>query len=200
MKSNRTYVEKMSTITDHYLEHMLQNIIVLANLAGNHTLSQTDLEEWFGPNQESFNSIFVTDANGVIDKMTPEDVRFKDGETVSPGLKITIPTFRDVLEQKEPVISEPYRATSGQLITLISAPIFDSRTGEFRGVIAGTIHMKSENVLNYLLSDYIKDEETYVYVVDKTGKLIYHPDRTRLSEDVSENEVVQQLLQGKSGS
>ncbi|HLS66839.1 MAG TPA: hypothetical protein VK029_07605 [Pseudogracilibacillus sp.] len=60
--------------------------------------------------------------------------------------------------------------------------------------------MKSENVLNYLLSDYIKDEETYVYVVDKTGKLIYHPDRTRLSEDVSENEVVQQLLQGKSGS
>lgn len=200
MRSNDVYVDKLANITEHHLDHMLQNLIAIANIAGSHTLTQNDIEEWFGPNQESFNSIFVTAPDGVIELITPEEITFKDGVTVTAGLQIETPEFHEILQNKQAQISEPYRATSGQLITLLSAPIFDHESNEYLGVIAGTIHIESENVLNHILSEYVEDEETYVYVVDHTGKLIYHPKEERLLEDVTENEVVQQLLRGKSGS
>lgn len=47
-KSNRTYVEKQSNITEHHLTHTLQNIVALANLANSHMLNQDDLEQWLG--------------------------------------------------------------------------------------------------------------------------------------------------------
>src|SRR5690625_3399613 len=93
--------------------------------------------------------------------MTPEKVKFKDGATVTPGVKITTPTIQVVLRRQESCILKPYEATNGQLINLISASIFDNVMGEFRGVIAGTIQMERKNVLNYLLSKYVKNEALY---------------------------------------
>src|SRR5699024_2853230 len=131
MRSNDGYVDKLANITEHHLDHMLQNLIAIANIAGSHTLTQNDIEEWFGPNQESFNSIFVTAPDGVIELITPEEITFKDGVTVTAGLQIETPEFHEILQNKQAQISEPYRATSGQLITLLSAPIFDHESNEY---------------------------------------------------------------------
>src|SRR5690606_32723901 len=86
-----------------------------------------------------------------------------------------------------------------QLTTLVTSPIIDRSTNEFKGMIAGVIFLESDNVLKCIFGNHQYEGDSYVYVVDQTGKLIYHPDEERLEEDVSQNEVVQKVLQKKEG-
>lgn len=67
-------------------------------------------------------------------------------------------------------------------------------------MIAGAIDMESDNVLKCILGNHQYEDFSYVYVVSREGKLIYHPDADRLEEDVSKNEVVQSVLRGETGS
>src|SRR5699024_184508 len=73
-------------------------------------------------------------------------------------------------------------------------------TGDFEGVIGGTIYMEQTNVLKNLLANHDYDDTSYVFVVDQNGKLIYHPNENRLGEDVSSNEVVRRVMNNESGS
>ena len=115
-------------------------------------------------------------------------------------MKIQSETMKNALAMKKPFVSEPYIATSGQVIMLMSAPIFDE-TGKYKGLVAGTIYLESgNNALKRLLSESKDENGSYVYVVDHSGHLVYHPDSSRIREDVSDNTVVKQLLQGKSGA
>ncbi|MGV2806482.1 sensor domain-containing diguanylate cyclase, partial [Clostridium perfringens] len=42
-------------------------------------------------------------------------------------------------------------------------------------------------------------EDSYSYIVDSGGKLLYHLDKSRVGEDVSSNVGVQRLMSGESG-
>lgn len=44
------------------------------------------------------------------------------------------------------------------------------------------------------------DDESYVFVVDREGHLIYHPDSERLGENVRANEVVEKVINEDKGS
>ncbi len=200
LNSNYNYAKKLTSSTEYQLNYMQKNIIAIGEFAGNSTFNQKDLDTWYAANKDQFNSMITTDQKGVVQLISPASIQYNRGVVVSKGTKLKTETIKKALIDKTPLISEPYRGTSGQLITLISAPIFDEHTREFKGVIGGTIYMESENVLKSILGTHEYDNSSYVYVVDRDGKLIYHPDAERLGEDVSSNEVVQQVMNKKSGS
>lgn len=204
-----------STLTDNYLEHnyadaeelasntsdllnRMQNTINgMGKTLGHTDITQEHLDERLTSLSDYFNSLFILDTNGVIQLSSPSVIQFTS--KVQSGDKIESAVVEKALATKEAFISEPYKATSGRLIMLISAPIFNT-DGQYQGLIGGTIYLEdSENAISKLLNVQHSDG-SYVFVVDDSGRIIYHPDGSRVNEDVSDNDVVAQILQGKSGT
>ena len=67
-------------------------------------------------------------------------------------------------------------------------------------MLNGTIYLHEENFIHNVLSKHYAEDGSYVFVVDKKGTLIYHPDSSRIGEIVTENPVVQKLLNKQDGS
>lgn len=197
LESNQKYANRLSLSTSDLLIHMQQNINSLGKILGHQSFRQTDLDEWRMANSKHFNSLFITNSDGVIQLLSPKVVEFKD--KVQSGSKIQSDTVKKALSIQKPFISEPYLATTGQLIMLISAPVFDDKNN-YKGLIGGTIYLESEGAISHILNEDKFSDGSYVYVVDRTGHILYHPDSNRINEDVSYNIVVQNVLQGKSGS
>ena len=60
--------------------------------------------------------------------------------------------------------------------------------------------MKEENILKHVLGEHFYKNGSHVYVVDESGRIIYHQDPRRVNDIVLENTVVQQLIAGNSGA
>ncbi|MBM7650157.1 diguanylate cyclase (GGDEF)-like protein [Bacillus ectoiniformans] len=198
LESNYNYANKLSLSTRDLLNYMQANINAIAKSTGVHGLSQDDLDTWHSANGHQFNSLFLLDDDGYIQLISPSKVQYKNGTLVSTGMKIQSDTIKKALTVKKPFISEPYQATSGQLIMLISAPVFD-KSGTYQGLIGGTIHIESDNVIRNTLNNHEYEDGSYVYVVDKNGRIIYHPDPARINDIVESNKAINLLKKGKSG-
>lgn len=200
LNNNYSYARKLTSSTKYQLNYMLENIVAISDIAGNHDIDENDVTAWFSANENQFNAIFITDANGVIQFVELDKTMKQSDDQMEKGMTLTSDVFKRVLREKRPFISDPYYGTTNQLVTLISAPIFNADTGIFEGIVGGTIYMEDTNVLKNLLANHDYDDMSYVFVVDQEGKLIYHPNEERLGEDVSDNEVIQRVLNKESGS
>ena len=198
LENNYKYAYKLSENTGDLLNHMQLTINGLATTLGHQEITQEHLDERRTALGDYFNSLFMVDSHGVIQLISPTLVEFN--KKVQAGTKIQSETMQKAFCMKQPFISEPYVATSGQLIMLISAPIFD-QSGNYQGLVAGTIYLESEaNAFKNLLSENENADGSYVYVVDSSGRIIYHPDSSRINDDVSKYEVVKKLMKRENGS
>lgn len=193
LESNYQYAKKLASNTTSILDIMQSNMNSLAGLAGESTVSQRDLDVWFKANEEYFNSVFITDSKRYIKAVTPEQ------EYSLIGSQLTSEASIQAVDMKSSIISEPYIATTGRLILMISSPIYDTN-GYYKGFAGGTIYLQEDNVLSRLLSEHFYGNGSYVYVMDDHSHLIFHPDFRRISQPIMGNEVVQQVISGESGS
>ncbi|MDF5010194.1 cache domain-containing protein, partial [Vibrio parahaemolyticus] len=81
----------------------------------------------------------------------------------------------------------------------ISYPIF-SQSNEYLGYIGGTIYLEKENILAELLSQHAYKDGSFLYVVDESNTLIYHPDQSRVGEVIDDNEAIKAVTMGQSGN
>jgi len=200
LDGNFNYAKKLTSSTDYQLDYMQKNMIAIGNVAGNTTLQQEDLDNFYRANKDQFNVIFIVDTDGKVEIMSPELVKYGQGTLITKGTLLNSDMIQQALADKKPEISEPYRGTSGQLLTLISAPIFDQETKSYEGLIGGAIDMDRANVLKGILGTHEYDDQSYVYVVDSEGRIIYHPNADRIGDDVSSNEIVTQVLLENEGT
>ena len=198
LEENYKYAYKLSLSTGDLLNRMQLTIDGMAETLGHKKITQSHLDEHRAALGDYFNSLFIVDAHGVIQFISPSQVEFNN--KVTAGMKIQSETMKKALSIKQPFISDPYVATSGQLIMLISAPIFD-KAGTYQGLVAGTIYLESgKNAFNRLLNEHENANGSYVYVVDHAGHIIFHHDTSRINENVSDNEIVKQLMKRSNGS
>lgn len=115
------------------------------------------------------------------------------------GMMLDSEGGKEALKKREAYISQPYVGLTGRLIIFISHPILD-KNGRYLGLVGGTIYLKEENILQEVLGEHFYKNGSYVYVVDRKGRIIYHQDHERVNDIVLENPVVEQLLVGKSGA
>lgn len=198
LENNYQYAHKVSISTSDLLFNMQQNLSALAKIIGDGEFNQSDLDDWRSGNIGYYNSLFTTDANGVVQLMSPQAVPNNQGG-VKPGTKIKSDLMVQALKNKKPFISSPYLAQTGNLVVLISYPVFD-RMGNYKGVVDGTIYLESDNSLKKLLYQHEFLDESSVFVVDQTGQIIYHPDPSRIKESIADHPLVQKVIQGKNGS
>jgi diguanylate cyclase (GGDEF)-like protein len=198
LETNHAYAVKMAQSTETYLSMTLQSMKVSAEQVApfmrQENVEQTLLSEVNRMKNQTniFNSVSIVDKDGDILAVSPETLALK-------GKKLNSEGGREALNKREAFISQPYVGLTGRLIIFLSYPIFSSE-GDYLGLVGGTIYLKEENILQHVLGEHFYKDGSHVYVVDDSGRIIYHQDPRRVSDFVMENAVVQQVTAGKSGA
>ncbi|MDF2720916.1 MAG: diguanylate cyclase [Paenibacillus sp.] len=153
----------------------------------------TEILSLFLLNHPDFNTIFMVDEKGVL-QFTSTAVSELTGQRVeSAGIS-------QALQEKRPLVSEPYLSVNNNLVVMISEPLFDDK-GMYRGFLGASFRLQEQNLLSKMISGMPSgNSRSYVYVVSSSGYILYHPDRDRIGENGSANSAVQDLMAGKSGS
>ncbi|MBD3922407.1 GGDEF domain-containing protein [Paenibacillus sp. PR3] len=196
LQMNNSSAQKMSLTMESLFQSMRASLRTAADYLSEHSSLDDsgiiDHLEYSRKTSSYFNSLFWVDTNGVVKSISPPAIALK-------GTKLTTAASREALESRASYLSMPYVSTTGRLIILMSEPVYD-KNQHYAGFIGGTIYLQEKNILNSIFgSNAIEDNGSYFYVTDPSGKLVFHPDQTRLGEDVSENKVVQSLMTGKTG-
>jgi diguanylate cyclase (GGDEF)-like protein len=192
---NQFYAKKLADTTNMHFRDMFSNLSVEARDEDYTSLDSKivykDLYDLLH-STTNFNSTWFVDRNGTVIASAP-DINVE-------GTKVNSIGAQEALEKRRHTVSEPYVGINGKLVILISVPVFDN-IGTYIGFIAGTIHLHEQNSLKAILGQHPKHENnSYVYVVDSKGNILFHPDSKRINDNVKENKVVQEVMKGNSGS
>ncbi|WP_301170705.1 sensor domain-containing diguanylate cyclase [Brevibacillus nitrificans] len=140
-----------------------------------------------------FNSIAVIDEKGLIRSASPMSLG-------TDRRYIGTPEAKAALALRKPYVSKPYVSTvSNRLMVFMSEPIYDNN-GVYRGYIGGSIYLQENNVLTMIFANNPTDKlGSYFYIVSSNGDVLFHRDKSRIGENISENHIVRKLLENQSG-
>ncbi len=194
LESNRVYAEKMAEMTDTFLDSAMSQLeysalSLSANMAESDALDRE--VHRLRTQTDSFNSVVVVNAEGVIVSISPETIQVR-------GVRLTSERSRQSLLAKAPLITDPFVSPAGNYLTSLSYPIFSAQ-GEYLGYVGGTIYLNHKNILTTLLGEHSYNNGSYLYVVDRNRTLIYHPEPERVGHVVSDNDVFSAIASGESG-
>jgi signal transduction histidine kinase len=103
--------------------------------------------------------------------------------------------FKDAQALRTSVFSDIVQEPgSGADMIVIAVPI-EKPDGEFVGVILGRFYLSFQRLGQEIQKLRVGEEGT-AYLVDRTGRLIYHPISSQIGQDYSSREAVQQLKEG----
>ncbi|MGA4637618.1 diguanylate cyclase [Pseudomonas solani] len=193
LENNRAYAAKMASSIGTQLQAAQQQLAYSATQLGQHfadpqTLAaearRLDLQD------AGFNAIAVVAADGTVLVSTP-DAPQVDGSGRSPGID-------EALRARAPLISAPFNAVSGRLVVFISQPVLGA-TDQYLGLVGGAIYMRKDNLLHGLIGHHFH-QDAYVYLIDASRLLLYHPQPERVGQRVGASAVDDAVLAGGSGT
>ncbi|WP_298471714.1 sensor domain-containing diguanylate cyclase [uncultured Psychrobacillus sp.] len=194
LEQNQVYSKKLAEMSEELFSSMQLNLegrkADIIKLLDNPTELTIVLNQLI-VTSKNFNSVSVIDKNGLAIATSP-NVGIAGTVIQSEGVK-------EALDKKENIITKPYMAATGRLLVLVSTPLFNEQN-EYLGMLNGTIYLEEDNFIRNILAEHYSKDGSYVYVVDHSGTLIYHPDEKRIGEVVKSNEIVESLIRGDSGS
>jgi nitrate/nitrite-specific signal transduction histidine kinase len=110
--------------------------------------------------------------------------------------------FRQMARTPRPIFSDIVtNGPESQEVIALAVPITGDR-GEFLGTLVGMFRLGAPNVSAFYGS-IVKlrlGQSGDIYLVDSTGRVVYHSDVNRIGEDFSTQPVVQQAMTGKAGA
>lgn len=183
LANNQQYAAKLSYTTRAVLQSMQNDLSVTADQLQQYTNKkeiQTQMDTLWKLRQNYFNSmLYVDDQLKVVAISSP----FND---IKVGTTMSQEGFLQARKHQKPSISDPYIGATGKLLILITVPIFN-QTGEYEGLLSGTIYLHEPNILYNTLSQNFYDNGSYVYVVDQTGQIIFHPNHNQVGSMAESN-------------
>lgn len=139
-----------------------------------------------------FNTLIMVDPSGIVQAASStHSALIRKKWSVEPA--------QTALNLHSPYLSKPFRLSEGHTLILMSQPIFGQH-GDYLGYLAGTIQLDQPNILHDIFNKKaIRETGSYIYVVDASGHILFHPEPERLGEQVSANPIVQKLTEGMNG-
>jgi len=196
LEANRVYATKLASITETFIANALQQLTYSASVQGRQQSDaaalQVETDRVLGQSM-AFNSTFVVDANGVLLAISPAPLRHL------VGTRMQTPGAQEALREQRPLVSTPYLSAAKNLVVALSQPIFDTN-GRYLGYVGGSLYLRERNILNSLLGEHFHQDGSYLYVVDRNRRLLYHPDSQRVGTVVEGNALIDQLATLTSGT
>ena len=195
LEANRVYARSLAQSTQHFVLNAQQQLAVGAerlsrNLA--QPAAHDDEVERVKLQTDAFNSVISVNAQGVVVGASPALPELQ-------GKALTSAANRHALQQRLPMVSDPFIAHTGNLVVTLSHPMFDAQ-GEYAGYITASIHLRDPNVLHSLLGTHPYDDGSYLYVVSRNGTVLYHPEPDRVGQPATRNAAVEALSAGRTGA
>ncbi|OAI91964.1 sensor domain-containing diguanylate cyclase [Pseudomonas putida] len=195
LEANLAYASKLASSTETYLQASQQQLAYAANLLARDfdDIAFLDAEAArLRLQTNTFNSVIVTNAQGVVLSTSPDTLQIVGRKLQSEGAAAA-------LRERKPLISSPYISSTNNLIIFVSHPVFD-RGGNYLGLVGGSIYLKHKSILNELLGEHYYKNGSYLYVVDANRRLLYHPDADRVGTIVGANSLIDSLAYRQSGT
>ena len=109
--------------------------------------------------------------------------------------------YRQIIRNAEPAFSNVFPAVNSNSTNLgVAVPILNPQC-EFRGTLVGLFNLGANNSSAFY-GGIVKlrlGETGSTYLVDNSGRIIYHPDESRIGSDVHSQPDVQPVLKGEVG-
>jgi len=194
LEGNRAYAAKLARLTEQFNRSARQQLAYAARqLTDMDSHPDKMLAEAARLQRQSghFNSVLVVRANGRIAAMAP-----MIPEILGDRLDIGPP--RGAMAHMHSFLSEPFAGATGRWMVLYSEPIFDS-AGQYSGYIAGVLYLHENPALYTLLGEHCHRDGSFLVVVDRAGRFIYHPERARIGQSVAGTDLVGIVTHGSSG-
>jgi len=179
LEANRAYATKLAATTEVFFQLAQSQLHFSASQLGK-AFDDTDLAQQevnrLREQTNSFNSVAVVDANGVVKAISPESLMLK-------GMHLTSQASREALAKRQPMVSKPSISAANNLIVFVSWPIW-SNEGRYLGYVGGTIYLKKRSILNALLGEQFYRDGTQVFVVDSSNQVLYHQNSQLIGKSV----------------
>lgn len=196
LEANRVYSAKLASITEMFLNNALQQLAFSASVQRSHlddaSGMQTETERLLHQSS-AFNSVFVVDAEGVLRAISPAPLR------KVLGTRLQSPGATEALRERRALVSTPFLSTVNNLVVVLSQPIFDAN-GRYRGYVGGSLYLREHNILKSLLGEHFYKDGSYLYVVDRNRRLLYHPNAERVGTVVEGNALIDKLATLSDGT
>lgn len=195
LKANQAYASKIADDANNFLLAAQQQLAYAAHdvLKANKNPQQLqDIVERLKHQTDSFNTVLVLDEQGIALAITEPGKQFL-------GQKLQKEGARQALQERKPLLSKPYISVTGGLVVFITHPVFDGQ-GVYHGFVGAAIYLQKESLLYELLGQHYHMDDSYIYVVDSDGRLIYHQDASRIGETITGNLVIGKVIEKQTGS
>lgn len=139
-----------------------------------------------------FNSVIIGNESGNFVSYSPHSLNL-DTRVVNQTLGVKLS-----LAKKSAVITPPYYSVTKNLVVFISQPIFNKKH-QYLGFVGATIYLKQDNILSQMLASQYGYKKNYMYVMDSSRRIIFHPDAKRIGNIVKNNTGLDVMTQNKQG-
>lgn len=194
LQESRAYAQKLADTIDIFMDNIMESfeestkeILPFMNSIEYLNVKTNDIRMM----SKLFDTVFITDTRGDIIASSPEVGRYYH-------VHLDEDAFHKTMTSKQATISNPFLSESGDINVSIMHPLVGAAGRPF-GVLGGTISLHEEEFLGTILGNHFYYDGSYVYVVNKAGKVLYHPDSSQLLTDYSDNQAVEKLITGHSG-
>lgn len=194
LASNEAFAVKLATTTTDLLRRAQRNLAYSADVLQGARMNPAVLRAEVDRLREQgigFNSVTVVDNDGLVRIIAPESLGL-EGRRIESGESLMIRRLRI------PLVSKPLVTPLGNLAIVLSQPLFGA-DHRYLGYLAGTLYLKTDGGLHRLIGEQYFHDGTYVYVVDSSRRLLYHPLPTRIGTQADNDAVVDAVLRGRSG-
>lgn len=194
LEANHAYATKLSSSVEVFVVSARQQLAFSANQIRDHFGDRAFLvaeTKRIKQQNQNFNSAVIVNKDGLVLATDPDL-----GIT---GIQLDSEGSLQARSKRKPLISPPFVATTGRLLITLSHPIFD-RDNNYLGYVGGTIYLDQPSILNRLIGDHFHRDGSYIYVVDRARRLLYHPTPARIGTQVGDNPVIDAVLAGGSGT
>jgi len=175
------YVYKLQFVAEEYVQ-----------LTSAGTVDEHDLDPTIKALGLTDNYIAIIDSSGIVFDVSPangarSNANLIDESNLVEAFHHNQPYFSDLLLEQE----------TGHGMIIISVP-FDFLTGEASGVILGELYFTNSSI-GELIRGLKVGDEGFAYLIDRNGRVIYHPDQDNIGVDFSDRFFVTKVMSGLSG-
>ncbi|MCQ5365006.1 cache domain-containing protein [Anoxybacillus salavatliensis] len=135
----------------------------------------------------------VVDTNGYVQGFYPNDLKHLKNYNLSKR-----EYFQQPLKTKKVYLSDVVSADTGRYLIVVSVPVLNDHKKVER-VVNLSLRIEDNEIFQSIFQSFKIGENGYTFIVDRNGKIISHPSKERIGEDVSGNPIVRKLLKKQSG-
>ncbi|MBK0004254.1 sensor domain-containing diguanylate cyclase [Erwinia sp. S38] len=166
--SNEAYAKKIASTTDQYLASAQKQLEWSADLISN-TFEKDDVKKQFlhiSGQSDYFNSVFYINKESQVEVTTNQAGNME-------GRYINTLNVKNNIINKIPLISSPFVSVVGNLVVMISQPVFSSQ-GNYQGFIGGTIYLTTDSILSRIIGQHFYGANTKVTILDSSDSVIFN--------------------------